>query len=76
MIHQTLLGVPYRAITARLAPQKAVREQVLYATISVAGDILAQGIKVQDHTDGRVTISTGANRLTGWPIARYRRTPH
>ena len=39
-------------------------------TITIAGHIQAQGNKVADLPDGRVTISTGKNRFTGWPILR------
>ncbi|OYU18684.1 MAG: sulfate transporter subunit [Rhodobacteraceae bacterium PARR1] len=42
----------------------------MLTTIAVAGHITAQGDKIADHADGRVTISTGITRLTGWPIGR------
>ncbi|QLQ17989.1 MAG: hypothetical protein HZT43_03665 [Exiguobacterium profundum] len=42
----------------------------MLTTITLAGRITAQGICLQDHADGRVTISTGTERLTGWPILR------
>lgn len=42
----------------------------MLTTIRVAGQITAQGIKVADHIDGRVTIETGRERLTGWPVPR------
>jgi sulfate transport system substrate-binding protein len=42
----------------------------MLTTIHVAGAITAQGLKVADHIDGRVTIETGRDRLTGWPVAR------
>ena len=42
----------------------------MLTTIAVAGHITAQGDKIADHADGRVTISTGLSRLTGWPIGR------
>jgi len=42
----------------------------MLTTIHVAGAITAQGFKVADHIDGRVTIETGRDRLTGWPVAR------
>ncbi len=42
----------------------------MLTTIEVAGHISAQGLKLQDHADGRVTIAAGTQRLTGWPIAR------
>jgi sulfate/thiosulfate transport system substrate-binding protein len=37
-------------------------------TITIAGTIAAQGLHVRDHHDGRMTISTGARLLTGWPV--------
>jgi len=45
----------------------------MYTTITVAGNVTAQGTRVADLPDGRVTISTGLSRLTGWPIARVLR---
>ncbi len=45
----------------------------MLTTIKLAGETLAQGVKVQDHLDGRVTIETGRERLTGWPVPRYLR---
>ena len=42
----------------------------MFKTIRIAGQILAQGTHVRDHSDGRVTISTGTQTLTGWPILR------
>jgi ABC-type sulfate transport system substrate-binding protein len=41
-------------------------------TIQLPGTILAQGDKVNESSDGRVTIAVGARRLTGWPILRRR----
>lgn len=42
----------------------------MLTTTTIAGAISAQGTKVQDHDDGRVTISTGVQRYTGWPVGR------
>ena len=42
----------------------------MLTTIILAGRISAQGTRVQDHEDGRVTITTGVQRLTGWPVLR------
>jgi sulfate transport system substrate-binding protein len=42
----------------------------MFKTITIAGQIMAQGTHVRDHNDGRVTISTGSQLLTGWPVAR------
>ena len=41
-------------------------------TIHVAGGILAQGVLVERHADGRITISTGSDRLTGYPVSSLR----
>ena len=45
----------------------------MFTTITLAGTVTAQGTKVADHADGRVTISTGLKRLVGWPVARHLR---
>jgi len=45
----------------------------MLTTITLAGQITAQGTRIAEHHDGRVTISTGLTRLTGWPIARVLR---
>ena len=42
----------------------------MLTTITIAGHVSAQGFKLHDHADGRVTISDGAQRLTGWPVVR------
>ena len=42
----------------------------MFRTITIAGTISAQGLHVRDHSDGRVTINTGAHLLTGWPVTR------
>ncbi|MGA0540477.1 sulfate ABC transporter substrate-binding protein [Neotabrizicola sp. VNH66] len=42
----------------------------MLTTISVAGTISAQGPRVANHADGRVTILSGLARLTGWPVGR------
>ena len=49
------------------------QEPSMFTTITVAGHITAQGTRVAEHPDGRVTISTGVSRLTGWPVARVLR---
>lgn len=43
----------------------------MLTTITVAGQITAQGLAVAEHTDGRVTVETGRERLTGWPVPRF-----
>ena len=42
----------------------------MFRTITIAGQITAQGDLVRDHLDGRVTISTGTRLWTGWPITQ------
>jgi sulfate/thiosulfate transport system substrate-binding protein len=42
----------------------------MIATIQLAGTITAQGARVADHADGRITIADGLGRLTGWPVGR------
>ena len=44
---------------------------IMLQTITVAGQITAQGTFIRHHNDGRVTISTGDQMLTGWPVARF-----
>lgn len=46
------------------------QETTLFATIKLAGAISAQGPILQDHVDGRVTITDGQAKLTGWPVSR------
>ncbi len=45
----------------------------MFTTITIAGTISAQGTQVREHSDGRVTISTGSKHLTGWPVRRMTR---
>ncbi|WP_168217303.1 hypothetical protein [Paracoccus liaowanqingii] len=40
------------------------------ATIQTGTRSSAQGPRLAQHPDGRITISTGHGTLTGWPIAR------
>ncbi|MES2664562.1 MAG: sulfate ABC transporter substrate-binding protein [Pseudomonadota bacterium] len=40
----------------------------MLTTITLAGTISVQGDKLHDHTDGRVTVSTGSRQYTGWPV--------
>ncbi|WP_318843223.1 sulfate ABC transporter substrate-binding protein [Gemmobacter serpentinus] len=42
----------------------------MLTTITIGGTVSAQGIMVAEHLDGRVTIETGRERLTGWPIPK------
>lgn len=55
---------------ARRAQTELEEELSMLTTIRLAGEITAQGLRVADHADGRVTIETGRERLTGWPIPR------
>jgi hypothetical protein len=41
----------------------------MFKTIKIAGQILAQGLLVRHLDDGRVTITTGNQQLTGYPVA-------
>lgn len=69
----TILGLaPYPASLFFPAANGASeqKEPSVFTTITLAGSISAQGTRVADHPDGRVTISTGLTRLTGWPVAR------
>ena len=45
----------------------------MLTTIRVAGDVTAQGVKVAEYQDGRVTVETGRDRVTGWPVPRVLR---
>lgn len=63
---QTILGLmPYR-------PLPLTKEKTMFATITLAGDIQAQGPVARQHDDGRVTIADGQRRLTGWPVKTLR----
>ena len=55
----------------RPRPQQGINEADIFKTITIADQITAQGTHVRDLADGRVTISTGSQLLTGWPIARF-----
>lgn len=46
------------------------KEKHVFATIRLSQHVSAQGHKIADHGDGRVTICTGRERITGWPVAR------
>ena len=68
---QTILGLaPYRPLQPRPAQQP--EEKTMIATISLAGSISAQGPVTAAHQDGRVTITDGLRRLTGWPVGRLK----
>jgi|LauGreDrversion4_2_1035121.scaffolds.fasta_scaffold92324_2 sulfate transport system substrate-binding protein len=68
----TILGlVPFPFITQRPATRGATTEETkMLTTIKVAEHITAQGIKVADNADGTITIETGRQRVTGWPLPR------
>ena len=61
------------SIISRLRAARIEKENPMFTTIQVAGQITAQGLKVADHLDGRVTIETGRERVTGWPIPKLLR---
>ena len=42
----------------------------MFATLTLAGTVTAQGPIADRHPDGRVTIADGLRRLTGWPILK------
>lgn len=70
-VPQTILGlVPYRPIPPRDAQRQ--KETDMFATITLAGSITAQGPVTRTHADGRVTIADGLRQLTGWPVTRLR----
>jgi sulfate transport system substrate-binding protein len=63
---QTILGLmPYR-------PLPTSKEKTMFATITLAGSISAQGPVTALHDDGRVTIADGLRSLTGQPVSRLR----
>ena len=43
----------------------------MLTTIKIADHATAQGLKVAELSDGRVTIETGRERVTGWPVPRF-----
>jgi len=69
-----ILGlVPFPFQPAPVSRRAAQQENDMLTTIRIAGDVTAQGLKVAEHTDGRVTVETGGERKTGWPIPRLLR---
>lgn len=69
-----ILGlVPFPLQLAPVSRRAAQQENDMLTTIRIAGDVTAQGLKVAEHTDGRVTVETGRERKTGWPIPRLLR---
>lgn len=65
----TILGlVPFRPKS--LPASRIQKEKTMYATITIAGTVTAQGPVVERHADGRVTIADGTRRLSGWPVSR------
>lgn len=49
------------------------RETPMLTTIKLQGQTTAEGLKVAEHPDGRVTVETGCERVTGWPVPRFAR---
>jgi sulfate/thiosulfate transport system substrate-binding protein len=65
----TILGLmPFRPSSP--PPKRTQQENIMLATITVAGTVTAQGPVTAHHADGRLTIADGLRRLTGWPVAR------
>jgi sulfate/thiosulfate transport system substrate-binding protein len=65
----TILGLaPFVHRFSLAAAQGDFQEKDMLTTITLADRATAQGIKVEDHLDGRVTIETGRRRLTGFPV--------
>jgi sulfate/thiosulfate transport system substrate-binding protein len=65
---QTILGLaPWRPI-----PSRTIKETDMLATITLAGTIAAQGPVTERHPDGRVSVTDGLRRLTGWPVRHLR----
>jgi sulfate/thiosulfate-binding protein len=65
----TILGLaPFIHLFPRL--RGTPKETEMFATITLAGSVTAQGPVVQSHDDGRLTIADGLQRLTGWPVGR------
>jgi len=64
-----------RTMLAAVAPRPrpASREMSTQTTILLSGNATAQGLKVAELTDGRVTIETGRERVTGWPVPAFAR---
>lgn len=65
----TILGLaPFIHLLPR---HRRTREETpMFATITLAGTVTAQGPVVQSHDDGRLTVADGLRRLTGWPVGR------
>lgn len=71
----TILGLapfPFQFATAARGAEYH-QEKDMLTTIRVAGNVTAQGLKVADNHDGTVTIETGRERVTGWPLPRVLR---
>ena len=72
MTAHTIFGLaPFRPIRAAAALPQPSKETSMLTTITLGAHISAQGVKVAEHLDGRVTIETGRERLTGWPVPRF-----
>jgi sulfate/thiosulfate transport system substrate-binding protein len=68
-ILHTILGLmPYRPTPPQ--SERTQQEKIMVATITVAGTVSAQGPVSKRHADGRLTITDGLRRVTGWPVAR------
>ena len=49
------------------------RETSMLTIVHVQGQTTAQGLKVAEHPDGRVTVETEREGVTGWPVPRFAR---
>jgi sulfate/thiosulfate transport system substrate-binding protein len=64
----TILGLaPWRPI-----PSRTIKETDMLAPISRAGTVTAQEPRTDRNPGGRLTITDGLRRLTGWPVGRLR----
>ena len=68
-----LVPAPFRFFAAAPRPAAPAKENAMLTTITIAGTVTAQGLQVAELADGRVTIETGRERLTGWPLPRLLR---
>ena len=57
-----------RTLRAML-PQTDPGPQV-FETIRISAHVSAQGQRIRSFRDGRVTIASGGQQLTGWPVSR------
>lgn len=68
-----LLRVIGRSRRTEAAPPFSCKESTMLTKIQTVDNGIAQGLKVAELTDGRVTIETGRERVTGWPLPAFSR---